>query len=139
MQASMTIPQMAVTVGAVVLATVSTRFLPYLLFPEGRKVPKFILYLGKVLGPAVFGLLVVYCLRNVNFFTGTPGVRRGCGFISVEKEHDPADGRRNRGLHDPCPDHLLQFRACWGITRKATACRQFCGLSPQHAAKRRRR
>ena len=74
MQASMTIPQMAVTVGAVVLATVSTRFLPYLLFPEGRKVPKFILYLGKVLGPAVFGLLVVYCLRNVNFFTGSRGI-----------------------------------------------------------------
>ncbi|WP_235986289.1 branched-chain amino acid transporter permease [Clostridium vitabionis] len=74
MQTSMTIPQMAVTVGVVVLATVSTRFLPYLLFPEGRKVPKFILYLGKVLGPAVFGLLVVYCLRNVSFVSGNHGV-----------------------------------------------------------------
>ena len=31
-------------------------------------------YLGKVLPPAVFGLLVVYCLRNVNFFAGTHGI-----------------------------------------------------------------
>lgn len=58
---------MAITIGLVVLATVLTRFLPYILFPEGRPVPKFVRYLGDVLGPAVFGLLVVYCLRNTDW------------------------------------------------------------------------
>lgn len=61
--------QILITIAVVVLATVSTRFLPYLLFPEGKKIPPFIQYLGRFLAPAVFGLLVVYCLRNVDLFT----------------------------------------------------------------------
>ena len=41
-----------------------TRFLPFLVFRPGRPTPPFVAYLGKWLGPAVFGLLVVYCLRE---------------------------------------------------------------------------
>ncbi len=44
-----------------------TRFLPFLIFPEGRKPPKYITYLGTVLPCAVIALLVVYCLRDVVF------------------------------------------------------------------------
>lgn len=65
----MTKTQMVITVAVVVLATVLTRFTPYILFPEGRVVPKYVRYLGKVLAPAVFGLLVVYCLRNTHFIS----------------------------------------------------------------------
>lgn len=61
--------EMIITFLVIWLGTVMTRFLPYLIFPEGRKVPEFIYYLGRVLGPAVFGLLVVYCLRNTDFST----------------------------------------------------------------------
>ncbi|MCI1306057.1 MAG: AzlD domain-containing protein [Lachnospiraceae bacterium] len=75
----MTAAQMAVTIGAVILGTVLTRFLPYALFPEGKPVPEFVRYLGRVLGPAVFGLLVVYCLRQTDWMTpfsagGTHGI-----------------------------------------------------------------
>ncbi|MGO5336117.1 branched-chain amino acid transporter permease [Bilifractor sp. LCP19S3_H10] len=59
--------QQFITIGVAVLGTVLTRFLPYIVFPEGKKIPRVINYLGKVLAPAVFGLLVIYCLRNVNF------------------------------------------------------------------------
>lgn len=59
--------QQFITIGVAVLGTVLTRFLPYILFPEGKKIPRVINYLSKVLAPAVFGLLVIYCLRNVNF------------------------------------------------------------------------
>lgn len=59
--------QQFITIGVAVLGTVLTRFLPYILFPEGKKIPRVINYLGKVLAPSVFGLLVIYCLRNVNF------------------------------------------------------------------------
>jgi branched-subunit amino acid transport protein AzlD len=75
----MTMVQVAITIGAVVVATVLTRFLPYLIFPEGKPVPKYVRYLGSVLGSAVFGLLVVYCLRNTDWLTafakgGTHGI-----------------------------------------------------------------
>ena len=61
-------------VPAIFLGTVLTRFLPFLLFPAGKPTPKVITYLGKVLAPAVFGLLVVYCLKNVNLLTGSHGL-----------------------------------------------------------------
>ena len=63
----MTISQQIITVAAVVIGTVLTRFLPFILFPAGKPIPKYIRYLGQVLPAAVFGLLVIYCLKNVNF------------------------------------------------------------------------
>lgn len=54
-------------VGAMMLATVITRFLPFLLFPSGKKTPKYIAYLGLTLPYATIGLLVVYCLRGLQF------------------------------------------------------------------------
>ena len=41
-----------------------TRFLPFLAFPEGRKRPQVITYLGSVLPYAVIGMLVVYCFKG---------------------------------------------------------------------------
>ena len=52
------------TAGAL-LGTMVTRFLPFLIFPEGKEPPEFIQYLGKVLHYAVIGLLVIYCLKDV--------------------------------------------------------------------------
>lgn len=62
--------QILVTILAAALATILTRFTPYLFFPEGRRIPKFINYLSRVLAPAVFGMLVMYCLRNVSLVSG---------------------------------------------------------------------
>lgn len=63
----MTTTQSILTVLAVVLGTMATRFLPFLIFPEGKKLPAFISYLGTVLPYAVIGLLVVYCLKDAVF------------------------------------------------------------------------
>lgn len=70
----MTLTQQLVTIGMVILGTVLTRLIPFLVFPAGKPTPKYIQYLGKVLPAAVFGLLVVYCLRNVNLFAGSHGI-----------------------------------------------------------------
>lgn len=70
----MTITQQIVMIGTVVLGTMLTRFLPFLVFPSGKPTPKYIQYLGKVLPAAVFGLLVVYCLKGVNILTGSHGL-----------------------------------------------------------------
>lgn len=58
----------------VIGGTMLTRFLPFLLFPAGKPTPKYIQYLGTVLPSAVFGLLVVYCLKNVSLLEGSHGI-----------------------------------------------------------------
>ncbi len=70
----MTIMQHIITVSMVVLGTALTRFLPFLIFPAGKPTPKYIQYLGKVLPSAVFGLLIIYCLKNVSILSGTHGI-----------------------------------------------------------------
>ena len=70
----MTTTQIILTVAAVALGTALTRFLPFLIFPAGKPTPKYIQYLGKYLPSAVFGLLVVYCLKNVTLLSGSHGL-----------------------------------------------------------------
>ena len=57
-----------------VMAGVTTllRFLPFLLFR--KKTPAYIVYLGKVLPPAIIGMLVVYCLKDVDPAAAPHGV-----------------------------------------------------------------
>ena len=66
----MTPGQRIITIALVALGTMLTRFLPFLAFPADKPTPKYIRYLGKALAPAVFSLLVVYCLKNVSFSEG---------------------------------------------------------------------
>lgn len=70
----MSLWQQVVTIGVCVLATMLTRFLPFLVFSGKRPTPKYVQYLGKALPTAVFGMLVVYCLKNVSILTGSHGL-----------------------------------------------------------------
>ncbi len=63
-----------ITIAICAFATMLTRFLPFLIFREGKPVPKYIQYLGKALPAAIFGMLVVYCLKNVSLLTGSHGL-----------------------------------------------------------------
>ena len=58
----------------VALTTFSTRVIPFLIFPKGREIPKTIQYLGKVLTPAVIGMLVVYCLKDTTVLSKPYGI-----------------------------------------------------------------
>lgn len=71
---SMTLAEQIITVSMVVLGTLITRFLPFIVFPAGKPTPKYIQFLGKFLPAAVFGLLVIYCLRNVSLVSGSHGI-----------------------------------------------------------------
>ena len=51
----------------IALATAALRFLPFLIWGGDRKAPKIVEKLGKTLPCAVIGMLLVYCLRDVNF------------------------------------------------------------------------
>ena len=70
----MTLTEQMITILMVVLGTMLTRFLPFLLFPADKPTPKYVQYLGNVLPAAVFGLLIVYCLKNVSLFSGSHGL-----------------------------------------------------------------
>lgn len=70
----MTFLQKIITIAICALATMTTRFLPFLIFREGKPTPKYIQYLGKALPSAIFGMLVVYCLKNVEILGGSHGL-----------------------------------------------------------------
>ncbi len=70
----MTLMEQIITIALIAAATMLTRFLPFLVFPAGKPTPRYVRYLGKVLPAAVFGMLVVYCLRNVNVLGGSHGI-----------------------------------------------------------------
>ena len=63
----MTTVGLFIMIAVTALATMFTRFLPFLVFSSDKPTPKFLTYLGKALPPAVFGMLVVYCLKGMNF------------------------------------------------------------------------
>lgn len=73
------------TAGAL-LGTMVTRFLPFLIFPEGKEPPEFIQYLGKVLPYAVIGLLVIYCLKDVPG-SGTYGIPEFLAIVFIVLLH----------------------------------------------------
>ena len=58
---------------AITVGTVITRFLPPILFPHGKPLPKFLQELCTLLPPAMMGLLVVYCFKNVTWLSGAHG------------------------------------------------------------------
>lgn len=49
------------------LVTIALRFIPFMLFGKNRPVPSLVLYLGKVLPYSIMGMLVVYCLKGIDF------------------------------------------------------------------------
>lgn len=80
---NMTLSEQIITILIIVLGTALTRFLPFVLFPAGKPTPKFISFLGKFLPGAVFGMLVIYCLKNVDLFSGSHGIPESIAIIVV--------------------------------------------------------
>lgn len=75
--------------------TFGLRLLPFLAFGgrKGKGVPKWVAYLGGVLPPAVIALLVVYCLRNIDLFSGSHGLPEllcvvVCGLLHLWKRNE---------------------------------------------------
>lgn len=83
----MTLTQQLLTIAAVALGTILTRFLPFLIFPPGKPTPKYIQYLGKVLPSAVFGLLIVYCLKSVSVAASPYGLPEAIAIVVVIALH----------------------------------------------------
>ncbi|MBR0596887.1 branched-chain amino acid transporter permease [Sinanaerobacter chloroacetimidivorans] len=63
--------------------TFALRAAPFLLFSRTGRTPKVITYLGNALPPAVMGMLIIYCLRNVDFFSRPFGIPEGIAVLAV--------------------------------------------------------
>ncbi|MEE0434552.1 MAG: branched-chain amino acid transporter permease [Peptococcaceae bacterium] len=70
----MSLAEQIITIAICALATMATRFLPFLIFREGKPTPPLVLYLGKALPAAIFAMLVVYSLRNVSLTAPSHGL-----------------------------------------------------------------
>ena len=69
----------------IALVTAATRFLPFLIFGGRKQPPAIISYLGKVLPCAIIGMLVVYCMKDVNVSTFPHGLPEliGCMIVAL--------------------------------------------------------
>ncbi len=79
----MTFTQQAITILAVILGTMATRFIPFLIFSSHRPLPEYIKYLGKLLPSALFGLLVVFSLKNTSVLSGNHGIPELVSVLTV--------------------------------------------------------
>ena len=61
--------------------------LPFWLFPEKKQPPAVVAYLGKVLPPAMMGLLVVYCLRSISWLSAPHGAPELIAIAAVAGLH----------------------------------------------------
>ena len=96
---------------AVAAGTQLTRWLPFWLFPEKKQPPAVVTYLGRVLPPAMMGLLVVYCLRNVSWLSVPHGAPELIAIAAVTALH-------TWGIFGKHPNMLdLQYEEQKGMTR----------------------
>lgn len=83
----MTVTQQLLTIGVVVCGTMLTRFLPFLIFSSDKPTPEYVKFLGRFLPSAVFGLLVIYCLKNVELLRGSHGIPEFLSILAVAGLH----------------------------------------------------
>jgi len=73
-----------ITILILAVVTFIIRALPFFVFKGDKKVPEFVLYLGKVLPYALIAMLVVYCLKDVSFTQGgTYGIPEAISIIFI--------------------------------------------------------
>jgi len=82
-----TVPQLFMFFGLVMLGTIITRVLPFLLFPEHREIPKYIKYLANILPYTIIGMLVVYCLKDINFTKSPFGIPEAISIAIIAVLH----------------------------------------------------
>ena len=66
--------QTLIIIAMIALGVQISRWLPFLAFSGEKELPKFIKYLGRVLPPALMGLIVVYCFKGTEILTGNHGI-----------------------------------------------------------------
>ncbi len=114
--------------------TMLTRFLPFMIFPDNKPIPKYIQYLGKVLPYSVIGLLIVYCLKGVSWYfpvlrpSGDHFNCRGSLRPPLEEEYAAVYCHRHGTVYDPGAGSFL-IQSLVGCQKGLynEKCRKQCG------------
>lgn len=77
----------ALMVAIMAVVTFALRYLPFALFPTGKKTPAIVTYLSDTLPYAIMGMLVIYCLKDVSLFSGSHGIPEAICIIIVVLLH----------------------------------------------------
>ncbi|WP_297643130.1 AzlD domain-containing protein [uncultured Gardnerella sp.] len=84
---SMNVFQSIIIIIVAIIGTASTRFAAFWIFPESKKPPKIVRYLGSILPYAMSGLLLVYSLKTTNILSGSHGLPEAISLIVVALLH----------------------------------------------------
>lgn len=79
----MTLTQEIITISLCATGTMLTRFLPFIVFRADKPTPKYVQYIGNALPGAIFGMLVVYCLKDVTILGGSHGIPEAIAIVVV--------------------------------------------------------
>jgi len=79
--------QSVLMIFVIAVITFGLRAAPFVLFSRTGTTPKVITYLGNALPPAVMGMLIIYCLRNVSVLESPFGIPELIAVISVVGLH----------------------------------------------------
>ncbi|MCB2292675.1 AzlD domain-containing protein [Clostridium algoriphilum] len=71
----------------IAVVTFGTRVAPFILFGKGKPTPKYIVYIGNYLPPAIMAMLIIYCLRNVHLSAFPFGMPEVIGVVVVAALH----------------------------------------------------
>lgn len=69
------------------IVTFGTRVAPFVLFGKNKTTPRYIVYIGKYLPPAVIAMLIIYCLRNISLSSFPFGIPEAIGIVTVAILH----------------------------------------------------
>lgn len=86
------------------IVTLIIRAVPFVAFDGKREVPETVTYLGKVLPPAIMVILVIYCVKGINLFTGSHGIPELLSIAVVALLHI---WKKNTVAEYSCRDHTL--------------------------------
>lgn len=84
----LTTSQALLTIAVIAAATILTRALSFVIFPAGKKTPKFVTYLGSVLPFAIISMLIIYCFKSVSITAwpyGIPELIAGVFVVVIHK------------------------------------------------------
>ncbi len=76
-----------VMIAVVAVATFATRAAAFLVFPKGKEIPPTVEYIGKVLPPAIIGMLIVYCLKSTSVLAYPYGLPELIACVTVIALH----------------------------------------------------
>ncbi len=51
------------------LVTIALRLIPFIIFPDGKKIPRIVSRLSNLFPGAVIGMLIIFCLKDVSVST----------------------------------------------------------------------